>query len=475
MGLSVIVITKNEAKDLPRALNSVSFADEVIVLDSGSIDDTKKIAQSWGAKVYETKDWPGFGIQKNRALDKATQDWVLSIDADEWIESGLALKIREVVEGDSSRRRQFSADAFRIRRKSIFIDRVIRFGDWRRDTVVRLFRRAAARFSDDLVHERLIVDGSIQDLEGFIGHYSVRSIEDSRSKMWQYNRLAALKIAREGRGSSIKGFFKGVFSIFRGLVIRLGILDGIRGVQLAWFNAYGAYLRYSLAQSIQDQNAYRDLNQSTLQRFRDVLQLVFVDHGFLRGLYHNRFRLAGGLYRTNQPSPKRLTYYQRKYGIKTVINLRGENEQLGWYRLEQQACKLLGLKFISIQIYSRGLVDAQQLKEIRRIIQSVELPALVHCKSGADRAGFFSVLYRHYRLGEPIEAALSELGSLYGHFKSAKTGILDFFFQTYLQERGLRQAFERWVNYQFSREILQSKFRHKGFATWFVDRLLGRE
>ncbi len=476
MGLSVIIITKNEAKDLPRALDSVSFADEVIVLDSGSTDGTQKIAKDLGAQLFETDDWPGFGPQKNRALERASQDWVLSLDADEWVEPDLALEINAVTGACSSpTMKGCCAAAYRMRRRSVFIDRVIRFGDWRRDRVVRLFRRNAARFSDDLVHERLIVSGSVTDLSGFIGHFSVRSLEDSRSKMLHYSRSAALKIASESRGGAIKGLFKASFSLFRGLALRAGLLDGLRGLQLAWFNARGTYLRYALAQSIQDEDAYKIQAQSAWQRLRDWLQLTCEDHGFLRTLYDNRFRLAGGLYRINQPSPRRLALYQKRYGIKTVINLRGQNQQLGWYRLEEQACKALGLKLVNTQVYSRGLVDADRLSELKHIAQTVELPALVHCKSGADRAGFFSVLYRHYRLGEPIETSVSELGLLYGHSKAAKTGILDYFFQAYLRERQLRQSFAEWARTRFNRDALQSSFEPKSFANWFVDYLLRRE
>jgi glycosyltransferase involved in cell wall biosynthesis len=475
VGLSVIIITKNEAQDLSRALSSVGFADELIVVDSGSTDGTQRIATDFGAAVYETSDWPGFGQQKNRALEKATQDWVLSLDADEWIEPDLAAEIQRSITPSENDRKADECAAFRLRRRSIYIDRVIRFGDWRRDRVVRLFRRNAARFSDDLVHERLMVDGNIKDLSGFMGHFSVRSIEDSKSKMWHYNLVAANRIANENRGGRIKGLFKAVFSLFRGLILRGGLLDGLRGLQLAWFNALGTYLRYALAQSQQDENAYKTKTQSAWHRFRDWLHLTFVDHGFLRTLYDNRFRLAGSLYRINQPSPSRLAAYKKRFGIKTVINLRGQNEQLGWYRLEARACSELGLKLVNIQVFSRGLVDRDRLIELQGIIRGMELPAVVHCKSGADRAGFFSVLYRHYRLGESIEDAKTELGLKYGHSKSAKTGVLDFFFEQYLQNRKRHQSFTGWSQTSFDRETLQSSFQPVGLADWFVDRLLRRE
>lgn len=474
MGLSVIIITKNEAKDLPRALASVSFADEVILLDSGSTDGTQKIANDWGAKVFETDDWPGFGPQKNRALDKVSQDWVLSLDADEWVEPNLASEIERVIRLDATCPTP-ETSAFRFRRHSIFIDRVIRYGDWRRDKVVRLFRRNRARFSDDLVHERLIVDGTINDLQGSLGHHSVRYLSESIEKMWQYNRVSAEKIARQGRGGRLKGFVKAIFSLVRGLIFRAGVLDGKRGIQLAWFNARGTYLRYALAQCTQDKQAYRAGTQSPLQRLQDLFHLFVVDHGFLRSIYANQFRLAGGLYRVNQPSPRRLAHYKGKYGIRTVINLRGKNEQLGWYRLERGACKRLGLEMVDIQIYSRGLLDKKRLLELKKLIESLRLPAVVHCKSGADRAGFFSVLYRHYRLGEPIEQAVQELGLKYGHSATAKTGVLDLFFKTYITKRRIRQTLDDWIWSQYDDQAIQSSFKPTPLAAWVIDWFMRRE
>lgn len=477
MGLSVIIITKNEAQDLPRALDSVGFADEVIVLDSGSTDGTREIARMKGARVFETEDWPGFGPQKNRALDKATQDWVLSLDADEWLEPDLLNEIEKLTSNklDTPEALTDPPVAYRFRRRSIYIDRLIRFGDWRRDRVVRLFRRNCATFSPDLVHERLIVNGTVGELFGWMGHYSVRSMQDSKDKMWRYNRVLAQRIAREGRGGKLRGFLKAGFSLFRGLILRAGLLDGLRGLQLAWFNAVGTYLRYALAQSIQDELAYQNRSQSLLQKVGDLLHLAFVDHGFLRALYDNRFRLAGDLYRINQPSPGRLAFYKRRLGIKTVVNLRGQNDQLGWYRLEEQACQALGLVLVNTQVYSRGLVDKVRLLELRDIIQTIELPAVVHCKSGADRAGFFSVLYRHYRLGEPIEVAVKELALKYGHSKSAKTGVLDYFFETFVTNRGRRQSFTDWSVSGFNRDLVQSQFTPNSFTGWVIDRLLRRE
>jgi len=477
MGLSVILITKNEAHALPRALDSVRFADQVVVLDSGSSDGTQELAGSFGAQVFESKEWPGFGPQKNLALAKANQDWVLSLDADEWLDDSLARKIQELIRipldsGDSTLGQPV---AYRIRRRSIFIDRKIRFGDWRRDRVVRLFRRGRAHFSSDLVHERLIVEGRIDDICGWIEHHPVLFVQDAKDKMWSYNRVAAKRIASEERGGHLRGVLKAIFSLLRSLVLRAGVLDGIRGIQLAWFNAYGTYLRYSLAGDIQNEESYLRGEVGWVQKVRDYMSLLVIDHGILRFLYPNKFRLRGGLYRINQPSPKRLEKYKDKFGIRTVINLRGRNNQLGWFRLEEQACRRLGLTLVNIQVYSRGLVDVEKLLELKKLIETMELPAVVHCKSGADRAGFFSVMYRHFRLGEPIEYAKKELGLLYGHSKSAKTGILDHFYQSYLSERRDRQTFIGWCCSDFDREALTRRFSPKNFFSWIFDSVLRRE
>jgi len=152
MRVSVVVITKNEADVIERCLRSVDWADEVIVLDSGSADRTVEISQRLGARVSVTADWPGFGPQKNRALEKATGDWVFSLDADEWVTPDLRDEILNAVS------RPDGAVAFRVPRLSSFCGRYMRHSGWWPDYVTRLFRRGAAKFSDDVVHEHVIVD-----------------------------------------------------------------------------------------------------------------------------------------------------------------------------------------------------------------------------------------------------------------------------------------------------------------------------
>ena len=167
--LSVIVITKNEAAHIEACLKSVAFADESIVVDSGSSDATPTLAASMGARVVRTDDWPGFGAQKNRALALARGDWVLSIDADERVGDELAAEIRAVVQRNDSA----GPTGYELNRLSSFCGQWMRHGDWYPDRVLRLFRRGAGRFSDDLVHERLLVDGHCARLNGELLHFTM--------------------------------------------------------------------------------------------------------------------------------------------------------------------------------------------------------------------------------------------------------------------------------------------------------------
>ena len=483
MGLSVIMITKNEAHNLPRALKSVAFADEIIVVDSGSSDGTSDIARSLGAKVWETTDWPGYGPQKNRALSLATQNWVLSLDADEWLSQPLAEEIRMVIKRDTFASSKTAPSAYWVRRQSVYVDKTIRWGDWRGDKVLRLFRRSDYQFSEDQVHERLfssrpeclgqpIYEARLQNV---LMHHPVRSIYDSIVKMWAYNRVAAERLASRHKGGLFSAITHSFFTFLRGFFLRLGFLDGTRGAQLAWYNAKGTYIRYRMAGEQVAAQRWRQGQQTVWDRLADWLSLMLIDHGILRLLYSNRWRLSGGLYRGNQPYPWTLSRGVRRLGLRTVVNLRGENDQLGWYRLERETCQSLGLNLVNLQVFSRGLIDQAAFDDVVQAIRTIELPALVHCKSGADRAGFFSVLYRHFRLGEPLENAIDELSWRYGHFKAAKTGVLDHFFDVYFLERAPRESLTVWMRRAFSKERVESSFVPSGLSSWVVDRLLRRE
>lgn len=214
------------------------------------------------------------------------------------------------------------------------------------------------------------------------------------------------------------------------------------------------------------------------------LDLWLVDHGFLRSLYSNRFCLPGPLYRSNQPSVAQIHRYKRDLGLKTIINLRGYNPTQGRYQLEAKACEDAGITLINTRVHSRGLPTAKQINSLKELIEGFETPALAHCKSGADRAGMFAVLYCHFRLGQSIDEAKKQLHWTYGHFRSAKTGILDNFFESYIQYRNRHSTFSQnqtaptfleWVNSEYDQNIMEKEFKPQGFASFWVDLILRRE
>ncbi|MBE2245471.1 MAG: glycosyltransferase family 2 protein [Burkholderiaceae bacterium] len=241
--LSVIVITKNEAGRLPTCLASVAFADEIIVVDSGSSDGTQEIARGLGARVIETADWPGFGPQKQRALDAATGDWVLSIDADEWLDAQLATAIRQLLADDAGQ-----PAALQVDRLSAFCGQWMRAGSWYPDRLVRLFRRGQARFSDDQVHERLIVAGAAAQwptLPGLLLHNSITSLHDGIEKMNRYTTGRALDLRGKGRSGGLgAALAHGLSAFLRSYLLRRGFLDGRRGFVLAALDAQSSYARY---------------------------------------------------------------------------------------------------------------------------------------------------------------------------------------------------------------------------------------
>jgi glycosyltransferase involved in cell wall biosynthesis len=236
--LSVIVITHNESARLRACLESVAFAGEVIVVDSGSTDDTVAIARAMGARVSQTSDWPGFGPQKNRALDLADRDWVLSIDADERVTP----QLREQIEA-ALRAPQF--DAYTVNRRSSYCGQYIAHSGWYPDRLLRLFRRGAGRFSDALVHEALEVKGPVGRLEGELLHESYANFEAVLDKMDRYSTAGAQALHRKGvKGSFGKAVGHGLWAFLRTYLVKRGFLDGRLGFVLAVSNAEGTYYRY---------------------------------------------------------------------------------------------------------------------------------------------------------------------------------------------------------------------------------------
>ena len=236
--LSVIVITKNEAHNIGDCLASVSFSDECIVVDSGSTDDTASLAREKGAKVEIFPDWPGFGAQKNRALALATGDWVLSVDADERVTSELRAEIEATIASASF-------DAYSFPRLSSYCGQTMRHSGWYPDRVTRLFKRGVARFSDDLVHEKLLTSGPVGKLRRAIAHESYRNLEDVLTKTNRYSSAGAAGLHRRGKPSSLGiALGHGAWAFIRTYFLRLGLLDGKLGFVLAVSIAEETYYRY---------------------------------------------------------------------------------------------------------------------------------------------------------------------------------------------------------------------------------------
>ncbi len=239
MTLSVVVITRNEAAVIARCLESVTWADEIVVLDSESGDGTPDIARRFNAKIETSSGWPGFGPQKNRALDLASGDWILSLDADEWVTPALRAAIERAIAVPDGN------VAFRMPRLSSYCGRFMRHSGWWPDHVTRLFRRGQARFSGDLVHERLIVNGAVGTLREPLLHEAIRDLDEALVKMNAYSTAGAMMQSERGKKASLAGaVWHGAWTFFRTYVLRAGFLDGREGFMLAVSNAEGAYYRY---------------------------------------------------------------------------------------------------------------------------------------------------------------------------------------------------------------------------------------
>jgi glycosyltransferase involved in cell wall biosynthesis len=236
--LSVAIIAHNEARNIGPCLRSVDFADEVVLVDQASTDDTREVAVRAGAKVIESADWPGFGAQKNRAVDACGGDWILSIDADERVSPALRSEIEAVLAAPRF-------DVYQMPRRSTYCGRFIRHGGWWPDYCARLFRRGSARFSEARVHERLLTDRPIGRLTQPLIHYSFRSMDDVLAKMNRYSSDSAAALVERGRVPGLAtAVAHGLAAFLRTYVLRAGFLDGRHGFLLAVSNAEGSYYRY---------------------------------------------------------------------------------------------------------------------------------------------------------------------------------------------------------------------------------------
>lgn len=235
--LSVIIIAKNEELNIRRCLESIKWVDEIIVLDSGSVDKTVDIAKEYTAKVYRT-DWQGYGIQKQRALAHATGDWVLNLDADEAVDDKLKQDILEAIQSNS-------ADGYRIPIQMSFYNKPLRYSS-RPTRHIRLFKRDIAKYSDDIVHEKIVLAAGsrVEQLYSPISHNSFRDLNHALYKMNRYSSYSAKIRISEKKSTNIFKVMMGTsWMFFRCFILQRGFLDGKEGFVLALLNAQGTMYR----------------------------------------------------------------------------------------------------------------------------------------------------------------------------------------------------------------------------------------
>lgn len=210
-------------------------------------------------------------------------------------------------------------------------------------------------------------------------------------------------------------------------------------------------------------------------RRRAERDLVWADHGFLRAAFSNFHWIEPGrMARANQPSPQQVARYA-SMGFKTILNLRGPGET-GYYALEREACARHGIVMIDQRMFSRDPPSREAIYEAKALFQHIEYPALMHCKSGADRAGVMAVLYKHFVMGRPLHEAVDQLRFKYLHIRQGKTGVIDYFFGRYLQETSESgKAFLDWVDQDYDPVALKAEFRASWWGTLLTERLLRRE
>lgn len=211
-----------------------------------------------------------------------------------------------------------------------------------------------------------------------------------------------------------------------------------------------------------------------LGRLRAWANMVLADHGAFRLVYLNRHLVSERLWRSAQPAPHQLAWFQAQ-GVRTVVNLRGGREHGSW-QLQKETCDRLGLTLVDFVVRSRAAPDRQSVLASKDFFEKLAYPAVLHCKSGADRVGFLAALYLMVPEGRPADEAMRQLSLRFGHFRFAKTGILDAFFERYrLEGEAQGVAFLEWVERTYDPDALQREFRPRFWSDFMVDRIMRRE
>jgi len=235
--ISVTIITKNEEHNIERCLKSVQWADEIVVVDSGSTDKTLAICRQYPCKILES-EWLGFGRTKKFAVNAATNDWIFSIDADEEVTTSLKEKILAIMNKPQHH-------GYRIKRQSFYLHKLIRYSGWQRDYQLRLFDRRQGNFNEKTIHESVTVSGSVGKIDEPLLHYTYPTIQAHVQRMNLYSELGAARLQEQGRSSSIAmAVMHGLAKFLKMYFLYKGFMDGRIGFVLAYNSAYGVFLKY---------------------------------------------------------------------------------------------------------------------------------------------------------------------------------------------------------------------------------------
>ncbi len=238
--ISVVIICKNEAQNIGNTLNSFQgITDDIIVYDNGSEDGTQQIVKDFGANLVESS-WEGFGKTKNKAIALAKYDWIFCPDADEAIDEAAKKELGNINFSDET-------IVYQFRFKNFFSEKWIRFGEWGKDKHIRLFNRKKNKWSEDAVHEQLLLPYYIKSvlLKGFILHHTAKNVNEYEIKMRKYAKLGAEKYFRQGKKVSwLKIISSPCFSFIKNYVFKFGFLDGKEGFACAWLSALYTFLKY---------------------------------------------------------------------------------------------------------------------------------------------------------------------------------------------------------------------------------------
>ena len=241
---SAVIITRNATKQLAECLQSVAFADEIVVVDSGSSDDTVALAQDLGGRVMH-QDWLGYGPQKQFAIEQARHDWVLCLDADERVSAALQGTIEAALTAPQ-------ANGYLMPRCNRFLGRWLRHGEGYPDWSLRLFRRSQGRWSDDVVHEKVVVQGKVGRLQGDLLHESAEDLQQYLAKQENYTTLQAEIMQQRGKHVGLlQMWFSPLFRFVKFYVLRLGFLDGWAGLMHIAIGCQNSFRKYAKLREMQ--------------------------------------------------------------------------------------------------------------------------------------------------------------------------------------------------------------------------------